>query len=120
MEALFRLIEYKTTKKHFAAFSSLLSITETIFSLPSNKFYCRVPTLNTILEEVKDVPVNRLEELYQLVHSLTPKTKQTETCRKKILSFGGAFSDMSSKDYTDFQKETKKIRAKLFDRNIDL
>jgi hypothetical protein len=77
-------------------------------------------TLNTILKELKDVPVNRLEELYQFVHSLTPKTKQTETLRKKILSFGGAFSDMNSKDYSEFLNQTKKTRTKLFDRNIDL
>jgi len=73
-------------------------------------------TINTILKEMKDVPVNRLEELYQFVHSLTPSTKQTETLRKKILSFGGAFSDMSEKDYSDFHSNTKKSRAKLFDR----
>jgi hypothetical protein len=77
-------------------------------------------TLNTILKEIKDVPVNRLEEVYQFIHSLTPKTKQTETLRKKILSFGGAFSDMSRKDYSDFLNQTKKTRTKLFDRNIDL
>jgi hypothetical protein len=44
-------------------------------------------TINAILKEMKDVPVNRLEELYQFVHSLTPATKQTESLRKKILSF---------------------------------
>ena len=77
-------------------------------------------TLNTILREIKDVPVNRLEELYQFVHSLTPKTKQTDTLRKKILSFGGAFSDMSAKDYSGFVNQTRKTRTKLFDRNIDL
>lgn len=77
-------------------------------------------TLNNILKEIKDVPLNRLEELYQLIHSLTPKTKPTETLRKKILSFGGAFSDMSSKDYADYLKQTKKARTQLFDRNIEL
>jgi len=77
-------------------------------------------TLNTILEEIKEVPVSRLEELYEFVHSLTPKTKQPETLRKKILSFGGSFSDMSKKDYSDFLNQTKKTRTKLFDRNIDL
>ena len=77
-------------------------------------------TLNAILKEMKDVPVSRLEELYQFVHSLTPKTKPTDTLRKKILSYGGAFSDMSSKDYADFLSQTKKTRTKLFDRNIDL
>lgn len=72
-------------------------------------------TLNTILKEIKDVPVNRLEELYQFVHSLTPTTKQTESLRKKILSFGGAFSDMGSEDYSDYLNQTKETRIKLFD-----
>ena len=77
-------------------------------------------TLNSILKEMKDVPVSRLEELYQFVHSLTPSVKQKENLRKKILSYGGAFSDMSAKDYSDFLSQTKKTRIKLFDRNIDL
>lgn len=77
-------------------------------------------TLNTILKEIKDVPVNRLEELYHFVHSLKPKNKPTDTLRKKILSYGGAFSDMNFEDYADFLNQTKKTRTKLFDRNIDL
>lgn len=77
-------------------------------------------TLDNILREIKNVPVNRLEELYQLVHSLTPKTKQTETIRKKILSFGGAFSDLSNEDYSEYLDQTKKMRTTLFDRKIDL
>jgi hypothetical protein len=77
-------------------------------------------TLNNILKEIKDVPVNRLEEVYQLVHSLTPTLKKTNANRKKILSFGGAFSNMNAKDYKDFVSHTKKTRAKLFDRNIEI
>jgi hypothetical protein len=79
-----------------------------------------MPTLNTILKEIKDVPVHRLEELYQFVHSLTPKTHKSEPARKKILSFGGAFSDMSSEEYADFVEHTKNARTTLFDRTIDL
>ena len=73
-------------------------------------------TLNTILTEIREVPVNRLEELYQFVQSLTPKGKQFRNAaglRKKILSFGGAFSDMSSKDYSDFLSQTKKARTNI-------
>ena len=77
-------------------------------------------TLKAILKEMKDVPFNRLEDLYQFVHSLTPASKQTEALRKKVLSFGGAFSDMSTKDYNDFVNQTKKARTKMFDRKIDL
>ena len=67
--------------------------------------------LINILKEMKDIPADRLEELYQFVHSLSPKTKQTEKERKKILSLGGAFSDMSDEDYYDFLNQTKNIRA---------
>ena len=80
-------------------------------------------TINNILKEMKDVPANRLEELYQFVHSLTPSIKQVkgnEKTRKKILSYGGAFSDMSSKDYSEFVNQTKKVRSKLFDRSSEL
>ena len=77
-------------------------------------------TLNAILEEIKDVPLNRLEELYQVVHSLTSKVKKTDRLRNKILSYGGAFNDMSNKDYADFVKQTKKMRTNLFDRSNDL
>lgn len=77
-------------------------------------------TINTILKEIKDVPVNRLEELYQLVQSMTTSTKHNESLRKKILSYGGSFSDMSNEDYLDFLSQTKKTRTKLFDRSIEL
>jgi uncharacterized SAM-dependent methyltransferase len=77
-------------------------------------------TINTILKELKDVPVNRLEELYQFVNSLTPKINQKESSRKKIISFGGSFGDMSDKDYADFLSQTKKARTTLFVRNLDL
>ncbi len=76
--------------------------------------------LNNILKEIKDIPANRLEELYQVVHSLTPTIKQKNSLRKKILSYGGVFRDMSSNDYKEYQKHTKKTRVKLFDRNIVL
>ncbi len=77
-------------------------------------------TINSIFKKMKDVPVNRLEELYQFINSLTPATKRSQTTRNKILSYGGAFSDMSEKDYADYLHQTKKTRTKLFDRNFDL
>ena len=77
-------------------------------------------TLNTILKELKNVPLNRLEELYQLIHSLSEKSEPTEAIRKNILSFGGAFSDMSNNDYTDYLNHTKEARIQLFDRSIEL
>lgn len=78
-------------------------------------------TLNNIFQEIKDVPVNRLEELYQIVHSLTPyndKSKAAEARKKKILSFSGTFSGMKSTDYDDVMNHIKETRTDLFDRNI--
>ncbi len=78
-------------------------------------------TLNNILKEIENVPIDRLEEVYQFVHSLTPSAiEQSKDVSKKILSFGGIFSDMNEKDYKDYQNQIKETRKNLFDRSIDL
>ena len=77
-------------------------------------------TLNTIIEEMQNVPISRLEELYQFVHSLSPKINKSDVLRKQILSFGGAFSDMSNEDYSDFVNFTHQERNRLFDRDFEL
>jgi hypothetical protein len=41
-------------------------------------------TINSIVEEMKELPVGKLEEVYEFVHSLTPKAKKSESKRKKI------------------------------------
>ena len=77
-------------------------------------------TLNMILKELKNVPVDRLEDLYSIIHSLRANTKKSDKTRKKILSFAGSFSDMSENDYNDFLQQTKNARNNLFDRDINL
>jgi len=80
-----------------------------------------VPTLNTILKEIKDVPVNRLDELYQVVTSMTPKpAKNSNFIKKKILSYGGSLKDMTQKDFSEFVNHNKETRNNLFDRKIEL
>jgi len=73
-------------------------------------------TYKTILQEIKDVPVDKLEELHSYIHTLTSKEKKSIALKKKILSFSNTFSDLSSKDFADFTSETIKLRASLFDR----
>lgn len=77
-------------------------------------------TLNTILKELKNVPVDRLEDLYSIIHSLRADTKKSERKSKNIMSFAGAFGDMTESDYKDFQQQTKDTRNDLFDREINL
>ncbi|HEY5462276.1 MAG TPA: hypothetical protein VIJ95_03395 [Hanamia sp.] len=79
-----------------------------------------VVTLNTILEELNDVPVDKLGELHIFINSLKINTEKSEKKRKEILSFAGAFNDMSQNDYDDFVKETRKTRTELFEREIKL
>ena len=74
---------------------------------------------NTILRELKDIPSNRLEELYQFVHSLNLKVKKSDTQRKKILAFAGIFADLNTADYSDLKRETKKTRITLFNRKFE-
>jgi hypothetical protein len=80
-------------------------------------------TLNLILKEIKDVPVEKLEEVYEYVHSLAVK-KKNDTSKKKnkksLLDFSGILSDMSEEDYQDFVNHTKKVRKELFNRKFDI
>ena len=75
-------------------------------------------TYNSILKELKDVPADRLEEVHNFIHALSLH-KRSGRLRKKIMSFAGAFSEMSDKDYKDFLKKTRSVRNELFDRSIE-
>ncbi len=77
-------------------------------------------TLNTILEELKNVPANRLEDIYAIIHSLRANTKRSDKTGKNILSFAGSFADMPEHEYNDFLKHTEQTRKDLFDRDIIL
>jgi hypothetical protein len=77
-------------------------------------------TINTILKELKNVPVDKLEDLYSIIRSFRTNTKKSRNNANEILSFAGAFSDLKESDYQDFLKETKQTRNKLFDRDFDL
>lgn len=79
-----------------------------------------MPTINAILKELKNVPVEKLEDLYSIIQSLRTNSKKTDTKSRKILSYAGSFGDMSKGDYGDFVKQTKQTRNELFDRNINL
>lgn len=77
-------------------------------------------TLNTILKELRNVPIDRLEDLYSIIHSFRANTKKSDKRREKILSFAGAFGELPEKDYNDFLQHTKNTRDNLFDRDVNL
>lgn len=77
-------------------------------------------TLDVILNELKNVPVGRLEDLYAIIHSLKADAIPSSANRKKILSFANIFSSMTEKEYHEYLQETKSVRKDMFDRDIDL
>ena len=77
-------------------------------------------TLNTILKGLKNVPIDRLEDLYSIIHSLRANAKKSDKTSKDILSYAGAFSDMSENEYKNFLQHTRDTRNKLFDREVNL
>lgn len=79
-----------------------------------------MPTINAILKELKNVPVNKLEDLYSIIHSLQTNNKKSGAQKQEILSFAGAFGAMTKWDYHNFVKHTRQAREKLFDHNIEL
>jgi hypothetical protein len=72
------------------------------------------------MKELKNVPVDRLEDLYSIIHSFRANTKKSNRTSKKILTFAGSFGDMSEKDFSDFLEQTKETRNNSFDRDINL
>ena len=77
-------------------------------------------TLNTIIKDLKNVPVDRLEDLYSIIHSLQANNRKSDNRSKKILSFAGSFSDMTDRDFKDFLNHTKQTRNDVFDRNFEI
>lgn len=77
-------------------------------------------TLNTILKELRNIPIDRLEDVYSIIHSLRVNTKKSEKKRKKILSFAGSLGDMTDADYNDFHDQVKDVRNNLFDRDVKI
>jgi len=79
-----------------------------------------MPTINTIIKELKNIPVDKLEDIYSMIHSFRTDVKNTGAKTQDILSYAGAFEDMSKSDYDDFLEQTKQTRDQLFDRQINL
>lgn len=58
-----------------------------------------MPTPDTILNELKNVPLDKLKDLYSIIHSLQTNTKKSGKTNRKILSFAASFGDISESDF---------------------
>lgn len=75
-----------------------------------------VITYDVLFEELKKIPVDRLQELYTFMHALRSEAKSNPSKTNPALSFSGAFRELSEEDYEDFLAETKATREGLLDR----
>lgn len=79
-----------------------------------------MPTLNNIMQEIRQVPNEKLEEVYKFVKSLNKNTSGKNSHKKDLMSYAGSWKDMNDEDFKDFIKETKRTRKNLFSRKIKI
>jgi hypothetical protein len=77
-------------------------------------------TRNTILEQIRLVPVERLDDLYAIINSMCTSTKATNISGSSVLSYSGAFSAMSEEEFDGFMRQMKYVRTELFEREVNL
>lgn len=76
--------------------------------------------MNIIFEELKDAPLNKLEELKDYVNSLIYKKKEKRVSKEEILSFSGIFSEFSEKEFQDFKRIVAEERTEMFERKFEI
>jgi len=77
-------------------------------------------TIKTIQNEISQIPINRLEEVYKLIRSFHRSLNLKKQQKSKILSFAGILNDMSESDYNDLISNTKKNRDEMFNRTANI
>jgi len=77
-------------------------------------------TYQTIINEINQIPVAFLQDVYQIVHNYQVKVNHKDRNRDEILKFAGAWSDMSDSDFMDMTNEMKKNENDLFNREVEL
>jgi len=74
-------------------------------------------TIKTIQNEISQIPINRLEEVYKLICSFHRPINVEKLHKSKILNFAGIFNEMSESDYNDLISYTEKSRYDMFNRS---
>jgi len=80
-----------------------------------------MPTLSTVIDELKRLPQHRLREVYHLIKTINDSNKiADENHKSRIFGFKGLFKDMSENEYADFKEYLQKSRESLFTRNPEI
>ena len=74
-------------------------------------------TVETIVRELQRVPVDRLEEAYQLIHELAvTRPAQNEDIIQQSRELTAAFAEWSADEWAAFDADLKQTRNELFSR----
>lgn len=77
-------------------------------------------TYQAIINEINQIPVVFLQDVYDIVHSYHIQINQKENNRNKILKFAGDWADLSENDFLEIAAEIKRSRSEMFSRDIEL
>ena len=77
-------------------------------------------TYQNIINEINEIPVTFLEDVYDLLHNYHLQINQKEQNRIKILQFAGDWADLSDKDFIEITEEIKRGRDEMFSHEVEL
>lgn len=77
-------------------------------------------TYQTIINELNQIPLAYLSDVYKIIHSYNSKIEQRQTNREKILEFAGSWSDIPEENFKDIMSEIHCSKEKMFNREIEL
>ena len=73
-------------------------------------------TLETIVEELRQVPPEHLDKVHEMVQTLLPKPTSNEVLAAKLHEILAGPDDLSQADWADIDAHMKQVRAELFTR----
>lgn len=81
-----------------------------------NASHVQVKQRNRIIRKLEKLPDNQLEKIETLTNALLP----TESGKKEILRFAGAWGDMEEEGFASFLEENKRRRGQSRRDRFDL
>jgi len=77
-------------------------------------------TYQTIINEINQIPVMFLQDVYNLLHTYHIQINEKEQNRNKILRFAGSWADLTDNDFLEITTEIKRNRNEMFSREVEL
>lgn len=73
-------------------------------------------TMEAIVQELAHVPPQHLDEVYQLVHSLSAKAEANKKLTAETMRILSGTDDLPAETWVEIEAYQKRLRAKLFMR----